>query len=91
MKNQNKHTFIGKKKHEDGCTVTVKLASDKDIVATAEYSDSFSESDHPHENINQCLTDINRCFADTENQSYKVSVISLKYQFTQISTLVIFN
>ena len=34
---------LDKKKHEDGVTVTVKLACDKDIVAAAEYS--FSESD----------------------------------------------
>ena len=30
MKNQNKHSFIDKKKHEDGVTTTVKLACDKD-------------------------------------------------------------
>ena len=45
LKNQNKYSFIDKKKHEDGVTVTVKLARDKDIVAAAEYSESFSESD----------------------------------------------
>ena len=52
----------------------------------------------PHEKINQCLTDINRCLTDisryltdTENQFYKISVISVKYRFTQISTLMIFN
>ena len=28
---------------------------------------------------------------NTENQFYKVLVISVKYQFTQISTLVIFE
>ena len=39
------------------------------------------------------LTDINQYLTDTENQFYKifVSVISIKYQFTQISTLMIFN
>ena len=36
--------FIDKKKHEGGVTVTVKLASDKDIVA-AEYSERFCEYD----------------------------------------------
>ena len=44
LKNQNKPSFIDKKKYEGGVTVTVKLACDKDIVA-AEYSESFSESD----------------------------------------------
>ena len=44
-------------------------------------------------------TDINRCLTDTENQFYKISVISVKYRFasvisvtyrfTQISTLMI--
>ena len=57
--------------------------------------------DNPHEKINRCLTDIHRCLTDTENQFYKiliilvkyrfVSVISVKYQFTQISTLMIFS
>ena len=47
------------------------------------------------------LTDINRCLTDTENQFYKRLVISIKYRFvlatsvkyrfTQISTLMIFN
>ena len=65
----------------------------------------------PHEKINRCLTDINQCLTDifkfnryltdTENQFYKISVISVKYQFVlvisvkyrfiQISTLMIFN
>ena len=55
----------------------------------------------PHEKINRCLTDINRCLADTENQLYKIlvisvkyrfaSVISVKYRFTQISTLMSFS
>ena len=36
------------------------------------------------------LTSINRCLADTKNQFYIVSVISVKYQLTQISILVIF-
>ena len=45
LKNQNKYSFINKKKHEDGVTLTVKLGCDKDIVAAAEYSESFSESD----------------------------------------------
>ena len=49
-----------------------------------------------HEKMNQCLTNINQCLTDIENQFYKVSltltkyqfvtVISVKYQFTQIST-----
>ena len=46
LKNQNKHSFIDKKKHEDGVTATIKLACDKDTVAVVEYSESFSESDH---------------------------------------------
>ena len=40
------------------------------------------------------LTDISRYLTDTENQFYKisvVSVISVKYRFTQISTLMIFS
>ena len=45
LKNQNKYSVIDKKKHKDGVTVTVKLACYKDIVAAAEYSKSFSESD----------------------------------------------
>ena len=45
LKNQNKYSFINKKKHEDGVTLTVKLGCDKDIVAAAEYSERFSESD----------------------------------------------
>ena len=44
LKNQNKYSFINKKKHEDSVTVTVKLACDKVIVVAAEYSKSFSES-----------------------------------------------
>ena len=36
---------MDKKKHEDGVTVTVKLACDKDTVVPAKYSESFSESD----------------------------------------------
>ena len=36
----------------------------------------------PHEKINQGLTDINRCLTDTENQFYKVSVISVKYRLS---------
>ena len=44
LKNQNKYSFINKKKHEDSVTVTVKLAYDKVIVVAAEYSKSFSES-----------------------------------------------
>ena len=47
LKNQNKYSFIDNKKHEDGVTVTVKLACGKDIdtVAAAEYSENFCESD----------------------------------------------
>ena len=55
----------------------------------------------PHEKINRCLTDINQCLTDifkfnryltdTENQFYKISVISVKYWFTHISTLMIFS
>ena len=45
LKNQNKYSFIDRKKHKDGVTVTVNLACDKDIVAAAEYNESFSESD----------------------------------------------
>ena len=37
------------------------------------------------------LTDINQYLTDTENQFYKILVISVKYWFTQISTLLIFN
>ena len=37
--------FVDEKKHEDSVTVTVKFACDKDKVAAAEYSESFSESD----------------------------------------------
>ena len=33
----------------------------------------------PHEKINRCLTDINRCLTNTENQFYKVSAILVKY------------
>ena len=44
LKNQNKPSFIDKKKYEGGVTVTVKLACDKDIVAS-EYCESFSEID----------------------------------------------
>ena len=43
---KSKQIFVHRlKKHEDDVTVTVILACDKDIVATAEYSESFSESD----------------------------------------------
>ena len=45
LKNQNKYSVIDEKKHKDGVAVTVKLACYKDIVAAAEYSKSFSESD----------------------------------------------
>ena len=45
LKIKNKYSFIDKKKLEDGVTVTVKLACDKDIVAAAAYSECFSESD----------------------------------------------
>ena len=45
MKNQNKHSFIDKKKQEDSVRVNVKLGCDKDIVGAAEHSESFSESD----------------------------------------------
>ena len=31
---------------------------------------------------NRCLTDINQCLTDTENQFYKISVISVKYQLS---------
>ena len=44
------------------------------------------------------LTDINQYLTDTENQFYKILVISVKYRFvsvkyrfTQISTLMIFS
>ena len=37
------------------------------------------------------LNDINQYLTDTENQFYKILVISVKYSFTQISTLLIFN
>ena len=33
----------------------------------------------PHEKINRCLTDISRYLTDTENQFYKISVVSVKY------------
>ena len=56
---------------------------------------------NPHEKINRCLTNINRCLTDisryltdTENQFYKILVVSVKYRlyrFTQISTLMIFS
>ena len=50
----------------------------------------------PHEKINRCLTDVNRCLTDilkkenninryltnTENQFYKISVISIKYRLS---------
>ena len=42
LKNPNKYLFIDKKKYEDGATVTVNLACDKDIVGAAEYNESFS-------------------------------------------------
>ena len=46
LKNQNKYLLIGKKKYKDGATVAVNLAFTKDIVAAAEYNESFSwESD----------------------------------------------
>ena len=44
LKNQNKYSFIDKKKHEDGITVTIKLVC-TDKVPAAEYSENFSESD----------------------------------------------
>ena len=46
LKNQNKYLFIDKKKQEiDDRATAVKLACDKNIVAAAEYSQSFSEND----------------------------------------------
>ena len=45
----------------------------------------------PHENLKLCLTNINRYLTDTENVFYKVSVISVKYRFTQISKVMSFN
>ena len=50
----------------------------------------------PHEKVNRCLTDVNRCLTDilkkenninryltnTENQFYKISVISIKYRLS---------
>ena len=33
----------------------------------------------PHEKIDRGLIDINQCLTDTENQFYKVLVISVKY------------
>ena len=45
LKYQNKHSFKNKKKHEDGVTVIVRFAYDKDMLAAAEYSEIFSETD----------------------------------------------
>ena len=45
LKNQNIYSFIDKKNHKDGVTVTVNLACGKDIVAAAEYSEIFCERD----------------------------------------------
>ena len=36
----------------------------------------------PHQKINRCLTDINRYLTDTENQFYKVLVVSVKYRLS---------
>ena len=47
LKNRNKYSFIDKKKHKDGATITLNLACNKDIAAAAEYNKSFSESDQP--------------------------------------------
>ena len=41
-KNENKYSFTGKKKHENGVAVTAELACAKDIVVAAEYSESSS-------------------------------------------------
>ena len=47
-------------------------------VMTMKNDPKFGE-EFPHEKINRCLTDINRCLTDTENQFYKVLVVSVKY------------
>ena len=39
----------------------------------------------PHEKINRCLTDINRCLTDTENQFYKILVVSVKYRLYRLN------
>ena len=44
LKNQSKFSIIDNRRHEDGVTVTIKLACDNDIAA-AEYGQSVSESD----------------------------------------------
>ena len=45
MSRRNKSKQGNKKKHKYSVTITVNLACDKDIVATAECNESFSESD----------------------------------------------
>ena len=61
--------FIPKKKHENGVTVTVKLACDKDIVAAAEYSENFSEGDQSayQERPSAVTSDFNHSNADYIN------------------------
>ena len=44
---------------------------------------------HPHEKINHCLTAINQCLTNIFKIRF-VLVTLVKYQFTQIFTLVVF-
>ena len=64
LKNQNKYSFIDKKKHNDGVTVTVKLACGKDIRAAA-VTNGFS---HPSKDyINYISTDLSAKMMSTQN------------------------
>ena len=82
LKNQNKHLFIDKKVHKDGVTVTVKLACDKDIVASAEYSESFSESDQSaYQETSAVTSDFNQPSEDYIN--YISTDLSVEMMNTQ--------
>ena len=82
LKNQNKHSFIDKKIHKDGVTVTVKLACDKDIVASAEYSESFSESDQSaYQETSAVTSDFNHPSEDYINYiSTDLSAVTMSIQ-----------
>ena len=77
------YSLKDKKKHEDGATVAVNLACHKDIVAAAEYNESFSwkwlvclsrmsvvtsDFNHPSKDyINYISTDLSAEMMSTQN------------------------
>ena len=72
LKNQNKYSFIDKKKHKDGVTDTVKLTCGKDVVAAAVCLSRTSavtiDFNHPSKGyINYISTDLSAEMMSTQN------------------------